>query len=249
MNRFRHYFIQGLLIALLLGFPRLGRAEVSADFQTANQFYDQGKFAEAKQGYESLARTGNRSAALFYNLGNTEYRLNNPGAAILNYERALALELSHPEARANLAFVRSKTGAKTEARSLRLFAPFHPNHYALGAAAAAWIALFSLATLAFKRKTGTAWFIAIPALLVAAYCTGGIWFYDQDRNLAVVIAEHTKAQFAPADSSTITDTLPVGSTVRILRNRGAWIYCRLPNKNSGWIPSHSIEAVRPVPSA
>ena len=233
-----------MLIALLLGFASLGFSEVSTDFQTANQFYDQGKFSEAKQGYESIQRTGNQSAALYYNLGNTEFRLNHPGSAILNYERALALEPSHPEAVANLAFVRAKTGAKTENLNWRLFPPFSINHYTLVATLAGWIFLFSLATLPFKRKSSTSWFIAIPALLIAIYSTGALWFYDKDRTLAVVTADHAKAQFAPADSSSITETLPVGSTVRVLRNRGAWVFCQLPNKNTGWMTAHSIQSVR-----
>ena len=242
MKRFKKYFV--LQIALLLSCARIGLCDVSADFQTANQFYDQGKFSEAKQGYESIERTGNRSAALYYNLGNTEFRLNHPGSAILNYERALALEPSHPEAQANLAFVRAKTGAKTESRTWRFFPPFSLNQYALGAVIASWLALFSLAMIPFKRKTSTAWLVAVPTLLVALYSIGAILFYDQDRSLAVVTAEHAKAQFAPADNSSITENLPVGSTVRILKERGAWIFCQLPNKNRGWITADSIESVR-----
>ena len=51
----------------------------AGDLQTANQFYDQGKFSEAKQHYEQLAQTGESSANVFYNLGNTNYRLGAPG--------------------------------------------------------------------------------------------------------------------------------------------------------------------------
>ena len=233
---------------LLLGFARPGFADVPADFQKANQLYDQGDFSGAKQGYESLERTGNRSAALYYNLGNTEFRLDHPGAAILNYERALALEPSHPEARANLAFVREKTAAKTPARTWldHLFPQFSPNHYTLVAVIAGWTVLFCLAALPFKRKTGALWFAAVPALLLFAYAAGALWYYDKDRSLAIVTVEHAKAQLAPADNSPLSDTLPVGSRVRILRDRGAWIYCQLPNGNTGWIPAKSIEAVRPV---
>ena len=51
------------------------------------------------------------NSALFYNLANAQYRLGNLGQAILNYERALALEPRHPEAAANLRLVRDKARA------------------------------------------------------------------------------------------------------------------------------------------
>ena len=239
------------LAVLLVGFARMGLADATADFQKANQLYDKGDFSGAKQGYESLERTGNRSAALFYNLGNTEFRLNHPGDAILNYERALALEPSHPEARANLAFVREKTSAKTAARSWLdyLFPPFSLNQYTLVAMIAGWMVIFSIAGLLFKGKSAALWLAFVPALISFAYASGAVWYYDKDRTLAVVTAEHTKAQFAPADNSPLSDTLPVGSRVRILRDRGAWIYCQLPNGNAAWIPAKSITPVRPTETA
>ena len=79
------------------------------DFEAANQAFDQGKFAEAKAGYEKLAETGEWSAHLFYNLGNADYRLGATGRAMLDYERALALDPAHAEARANLAVLRKQT--------------------------------------------------------------------------------------------------------------------------------------------
>lgn len=252
-NRKRHpgFISRPLAVALLLaGFARAGLADVSQDFLKANQLYDQGKFAEAKQEYESIERAGNRSAALYYNLGNTEFRLDHPGVAILNYERALALEPSNPEARANLAFVREKTGAKTGGRTWQdhLFPPFSLNHYAWVAAMAGWAVLFCIAALPFRRKTAGLWFTAVPALLVFAYAAGAIRFYNKDLSAAVVTDEHAKAQFAPADNSPIAETLPIGSRVKILRDRGAWIYCQLPNGNTAWVTSKSIEAVRPASS-
>lgn len=51
----------------------------AGDFEDANQLYDQGKFAEAKQAYERLVGRGEWSANLFYNLGNAAYRISAPG--------------------------------------------------------------------------------------------------------------------------------------------------------------------------
>src|ERR1700737_1447555 len=83
-------------------------------FEKANQENAAGHFKEAISGYEALAQKQEYSPNLFYNLGNAYFRTKDFGKAILNYERALALDRHHPEAAANLRIVRD------EARALEL---------------------------------------------------------------------------------------------------------------------------------
>jgi hypothetical protein len=52
------------------------------------------------------------------------------------------------------------------------------------------------------------------------------------------------ARFAPADRAEVAQALPEGSQVRVLSERGAWIYCTLPGKELGWLPAQSLERVR-----
>jgi tetratricopeptide (TPR) repeat protein len=89
-------------------------AQSDAEFAKANQNYAQNNFKEAISGYETLVRSGQWSANVFYNLGNAYFRAGDFGRAILNYERALALERHHPEASANLQI------ARDEARALEM---------------------------------------------------------------------------------------------------------------------------------
>src|ERR1044072_7854802 len=104
------------LIAFLFSAIRAASslAQTDVDFLKANQEYAQGHFKEAISGYETLVRAGQWSANLFYDLGNAYFRTGDFGHAILNYERALALERHHPEATANLQI------ARDEARALEL---------------------------------------------------------------------------------------------------------------------------------
>src|SRR5437879_12265811 len=97
-------------------------AQAKGDFTKANQEYAQGNFAKAISGYEALVRAGQWSANLFYDLGNAYFRTGDFGRAILNYERALALERHHAEATANLQI------ARDEARALEI-QPSRPERY------------------------------------------------------------------------------------------------------------------------
>src|SRR6266545_2174695 len=100
-----------ILFSLAFGIASVAYAQPDADFLKANQEYAQGHFTEAISGYETLVRTGQWSANLFYDLGNAYFRTGDFGHAILNYERALALERHHPEATANLQIARDEASA------------------------------------------------------------------------------------------------------------------------------------------
>src|SRR5438105_15132263 len=123
-------------------------------FNKANQAYAKGRFEEAANAYESLIGSGNWNANLFYDLGNARYRLGDFGQAILNYERALALDPRHPEAQANLRIARDEARAleliPTELERLLAFAT--PNQYAAAAAIAFWIFAFCAVILIFNRR-------------------------------------------------------------------------------------------------
>src|SRR5947208_12230911 len=128
-------------------------AQGDVDFAKANQEFAQSHFKQAISDYEALIRDGQWSANVFYDLGNAYFRASDFGRAILNYERALALERHHPEATANLQI------ARDEAHALEL-PPNWPerylqfatiNQYSIAAAVAFWLAIFGMATLIFAR--------------------------------------------------------------------------------------------------
>lgn len=217
-------------------------------FESGNTLYSQGKFNEARQAYQSVVASGNYSANLFYNLANTEFRLGDPGKAALNYERALVLEPSHPEARANLSFVRNQTGAKVAQRSWidLLFIELSPSTYAIIAAIAGWAAVFCLVAALFKSPRQTLLLAAFLGGLISAYSIIAIRFLHKDASFAIITAKRSDARFAPMENATLVETLSAGSHVRVLTHSGAWVYCDLPNGNRAWLPSETIESIAPI---
>ncbi len=220
-----------------------------AGFEAASRAYDEGKYAEAKAGYEKLVEAGDLSANLFYNLGNAEHRLGATGRAMLDYERALGLEPAHPEAQANLALLRKQTGAKQKAAVWQdqFFMIQAVDRWTLVAAVCAWIAVFGLILIWTSRRVEkpVLWLITLTSLLLGCYVVGGLWWRGQDRNLGVVVAKQTEARLAPADSAALAEALPAGSRVQVLSERGEWVYCALPGAGLGWIPRQAVERVRP----
>jgi len=224
-------------------------AQPPAAFEAANQAYSQGDFKAARDGYETLVKEGNRSANLFYNLGNAEYRLGEKGRAILAYERALALDPSHPEAKANLERLRGETSARVAEPAFWEKALLWPEKASHGraawmAAAAFWVLCFSLLPVFGKRRP--AWVLAALALTIVAWA-GGAAAWEATRGAAwIVTGSDVRARTAPADSSKAAGTLPQGSLVRLLMERGEWLYAVLPDGSRGWIARGAAEPVAPA---
>ena len=218
-------------------------AATPAHFDAANTLYDKGDFQGARAGYEELVQSGPWSAHLFYNLGNAAYRLGDKGAAFLAYERALALDPGHPEAKANLHFLRGETEAKLPAT------PWYGRALAWPAAnEAAWIAsaaffglCFSLAPVVWKRRAAP-----LPSLFcgMALVWSGAVVGWQASRGETwIVTVDAAKARTMPAENSQAMATLPMGSHVRLLLERGPWLQVQLPDDSAGWI---NRDAVRPV---
>ncbi len=225
-------------------------AFAQTDFDKANQEYAQGHFKEAIGGYETLARSGQWSANLFYDLGNAYFRAGDFGRAILNYERALALERHHPEAAANLQIARDEArGLEMQQTSLERYLQFASlDQYSIAAAIAFWVGAFCTVILIFARRR-SARLIALSILSFSVCALAILATYEIDRGskgrgLAIITGDNVQARLATADTANSVLASPPGSEIKILSTRGDWIYAALPNNLRGWIPAKSTELVR-----
>jgi tetratricopeptide (TPR) repeat protein len=225
-------------------------------FERGNNAYDESRFEQAAEAYETLLRYQILDPRLEYNLGNTEFRRGHLGRAILHYERARRLDPTDADVEANLRF----------ARSLRLdrVPPIErPAAVAwivgmqdrLGPDRQAWIAVLLVWTLGGLLVWGLAergrwsgrlgWFAASVVLLVVL--TGGSWYstYDrlEGRRTAVVVVEATEVLAGPGQNNATLAMIHEGLDVEVWGERSEWVQVRLPNGVSGWIARRAIEIV------
>jgi tetratricopeptide (TPR) repeat protein len=226
------------------------RAQGDSIFAKANADFAAGNFPGAISGYESLVKSRQWNASLFYDLGNAYFRSGDLGRAILNYQRALALDPTQPEARANLQLVRD------QARALELKSGWveehlsflTPAHYAWLGAVAFWVAAGILCGLYFAQRRAVVWIFAFllssvlaagAALMLCRLETG-----RAGQDLAIITHKNIQARLATAETAGTVLVLPPGSEIKILSTRGDWLYADLPNDLQGWIPAASAERVR-----
>jgi tetratricopeptide (TPR) repeat protein len=225
-------------------------AQSDAEFAKANQEFAQGHFKEAIAGYEGLVRGRQWNPNLFYDLGNAYFRTHDFGRAILNYERALALDNHHPEATANLQIARDEARAlEMQPTRLERYLQFASiNQYTIAAAVTLWLGIFGIVALIFARRRSAA-LLSLSILCVLA-CAGAVWaIYTLDNGseghgLAIVTGNDVQARLATADTANSILALPPGSEIKILSTRGDWMYAALPNDLRGWIQTKNAEQVR-----
>lgn len=105
--------ILGLLLLTLVVFsPARGFAAALSLTERGDSAYEADNFVLAEQLYISALEKHGTSPSLYYNIGNAYYRQGNLGMAVVNYERALKLDPTDEDARANLEFVQGKLADK-----------------------------------------------------------------------------------------------------------------------------------------
>ena len=251
MKRRTHWLLVGIAAAALVcaGAPPV-HADQNPAFVKANQDYSEGHFQQAVDGYQNLVSAGQWSANLFYDLGNASFRLGNFGEAVLNYERALALDPHHPEAAANLVLVRDEARALELKRNMleRYIDAGTSTQYSVAASIAFWLALFGATRLFFLRRRSAA---LVSLIVFSSIVFAGTLFAvysletgKKGRSLAIVTGKNIEARLATADNANSVLALPPGSEVKILSQRGDWLYAALPNDLRGWIPANGAQRVR-----
>lgn len=219
-------------------------------FKQANAYYENGEFQTARDTYRKIVEQGEFSPTLFYNLGNTNYRLKENGRALLNYRRALILNPSHAEAKLNEEFLKSSiTSIPISQSMLDIVFGLLPTATLLPVAAIFFWITILLAGMAWFRSLNarilTGGIISLVIFLYSATaCVLHIRDYDQQK-LAMVVASGAKAKYAPAESSGTLLPVPEGTILKVLNRSGDWAYVVLPDKRRGWIQDESIASILP----
>lgn len=222
------------------------------------QAYTDGKFSDASAAWTSIEESGQKSAKLYYNLGNAWFKQGNYPKAILNYERALRLDPSYSDARYNLEFTSNFVQDKIEpVPEFILKSVARKVCYVMGSNAWAVIFLVLLATalmmgLLFllgssvgKRRAG--FYCGIVLLLLSAGALSfSIWQKSDSvkTDTAIVMSPVSSVKSSPSSgSSKDLFVIHEGTKVTILDEVGSWKNISLADGRQGWIPAADLEVI------
>ena len=229
-----------LLLGVVLGLRAFAQTS-SAAFDAANRLYEQGKFSEAAVAYENLVRSGQASAALYFNLGNAFFKGGQMGHAIAAYRHAEQLSPRDPDLRANLQFARNQVQGPTLSSTgwQRWLAKLSLNEWTWLAAASIWL-LFFVLTLrqwrpGWKQDLRTYTVVLCAASLLVCACFGGAFYLDRCSPEAIVIAREAAVRQGPLDEAPTAFTARDGSELKVLDRKDEWLQVTADSRRIGWV--------------
>jgi tetratricopeptide (TPR) repeat protein len=220
-------------------------------FEEANRAYAAGDYGAAREVYEKLVKAGSHNAAVYLNLGHTEFRLGREVPAAINYRRALALDPSNSAARSSLDHVLTKLGVPAPG----LGAPEIAGQYisfdllVLIGSLLFWAGILLVVFAVFSAQRRPGLIVAgVFVALVGATAVALAWAGDSRVALAqtsIIIGDTVEARNAPADNAKKLTDLPPGTPVRVVASRDEWSLVRLPIGVDGWVRSTALAPVFP----
>ena len=252
-----------LYILLLLVVPHFAMAqEMTGGDMPAKELgdsaYSQGDYDKAVAVYEAVLAGQGHSVELYYNLGNAYFRSNMIGKAILNYERALRLDPTDDDVKANLEYAQSRTKDEV-AENYEVFlavwlkavvALFNVNVWAVAGVVSFIVLLLSVFVFLFSARRGirkTMLVFAILSLFVTIFANiSALHLYNKmnDDTQAVVMREEVALKSTPDNSGTVLIKIHEGRKVKIVDDTmNGWKEVELEDGTVGWLQAGVIERI------
>ena len=224
-------------------------------FEQANTMYNQGKYAEAIDKYTAILDTGNHSTALYFNLANAHYKLNNIAPSIYFYEKALQLSPNDKEIKNNMAFAKNmtidaidiipETGLSKLIKSTTNMMSFDAWAKTSVAFVLCFVMLFLIYYFAYSTLNKRLAFISSLASLFLLCVSLAFAFHkfniDKKNKPAIVFAQESKVKSEPNARSEESFRLHEGTKVQVLDTVNNWKKIKLADGKTGWVASSDIK--------
>lgn len=238
-----------LAAALCLLVSSLARADVLSD---ARARFQDGEYEQAARMFEQALENSPPSAAVFFELGRALTKTGQEARAALNYRRALVLDPRFSPAASALRQTDLALGISPQKQTWKdkvlERVPLDP--LALAGTLLFWtgafvgLAAFFSSSLRRRRLFAGGVLSGLGVLLLVV-----VWLCDPRVALAdsaLVLTNGGSTLLAsPAEQSEKLASLPQGSLITILSQRGRWFYGKLPGGTKGWFLTEGIVPLIP----
>ena len=241
-------------VGLFLLTPCAFAAPQLSPFAEANAKYQAGDFKGASDLYQKIIQSGNGTASVYYNLGNTALRLGQKGEALVHYQRALKASPRDKDLQWNIRVLQGALPDRIEESSLNLPRLLLQNATELWTldeigflftAALALLALLACLDYLLPVMAVVSGFLRPLTffLLIGSAALFGFKWWDTKDPRAVILDKEVNAYYGPSDRETKAFVLHEGAEGKILDSSQDWFYIGLKNKNMGWIRKNSCEVI------
>ncbi|MFX0556224.1 SH3 domain-containing protein [Maribacter sp. CXY002] len=236
----------------------MGAQQGDSIFEKATKAYNEGDFSNAVALYHKILEGGEHSAALYFNMGNAYYKLNEIPESIYYFEKSLLLNPNDEEVKQNLSYAQNMTLDAIDTlpqTSLSRFYKNITNRFSFEGWAylsILFLTLFVVLYIAFyyfEHSSRKRWAF-ITSLLFLILCVVSVVFafvaqrdYNSD-NPAIIFADEIQISAEPNENSQEVFILHAGTKVNVLDQLNAWYRIRLTDGKTGWIPSEALKLLK-----
>lgn len=220
-----------ILCAMALWALALSGARAEEDLtHKAQEAFNEGRYDQSIKLYEKLVERAPGNPDLLYNLGTAHARAGQRGFAIWRYLQAMRSDPRDGDLNFNLEMLDPEIFQQLAVTPIPpvnwLYLHFTTNEWTAIAGLSALLAMAFGALYIFKfhratwgghlRTTG----LALLLFAAVAYPFAFTHYFNEDQAWrCVVVADNTVARVAPNVNQTETDTLPVGTVIKVLESK------------------------------
>ena len=260
-----------VLCGMLLPHPQanaetLSREQITDLFSQAKQYFRQATdliamdpeqakalYLKAALRFERIAQEGNiQNGKLYYNMGNTYFRMGDIGRAILHYRRAQRLIPNDANLQQNLRYARSKRIDQIEepqqtkvwktllfwhydfsTKTRLILFTFCFTAFCLIASLRLFIKKFGISALITLSTLSSVIFLGSLAMeaLSQSEITGGVILADE-----VIARKGNSETYQPSFEA----PLHTGTEFEMIEKREDWFHVSLSDGRKCWLPQHSV---------
>lgn len=250
--------LQHIITTIILGMTFTLVAQTPEQlFEQGNKQYADGQFQEAIDTYRKVLDKDLESAAVYYNLANAHYKLNNVAPSIYYYEKAKQLAPADADIRNNAAFAEKMKIDAIQPLPENTFKKWFSNVLNLlttdgwAYTTVVFIGLFVFLFLGYyfsyqavkKRAFFVSSFVSLILAGLAIVFAYNAFAKASTDNPAIVFATESQVKSEPNLASSEAFVLHEGTKVMILETVNNWKRISLADGKSGWIPATDIRAL------
>ena len=224
-------------------------------FNKGKQDYRDQKFADALNSWNQILEKGEHSTALYFNMGNAHYKLNQVGLSIYYYEKALQLDPTNADVLNNLSYAQNATVDEIEPLPRTLFQRWFDELSGL-MSLRGWslltLALAFICGLMFvlyyfgtrerqKRLLFGGSLVSFGLTIFALVICFMIEARESKDSPAIIITERAKIQSEPNMGSEESFILHEGTKVQILDQEGDWLRIQIADGKDGWLVDNTVK--------
>lgn len=244
--------IYSILVLTVLLLPQGGSAaDYKQNWKKATEYYSHKEYDSAAFYFERVAVLNPQNPELYYNLGNSYYRLNKIALAVLNYERALFLNPEYKDAQENLSITHARIAHYSSQVEDIFFIDWWKgltSHTRATAWAIAALITFVLIVSAFWLRrfwirgasipVQTPWILAFICFFFLLF--GFVAAQNSQQSPGAVVMENDAPLMNEQLKGKPIALIPEGTVIRVIEERGMWVEVSLPDSRSGWVLKSQI---------